>query len=209
MTGLFGGLASSTAVTVSLSRIAQGTPSLHPSLTGGIAVSAGMMFFRVLLVTGIVNPPLAFSLALPLGLMGGACCIGALAMAWNQPAAETAIPPALEDPAEIAMAVKFAIFLIIVITLSHFVRQWFGDHGIFAIAAIAGLADVDAITLSLARMEDGVIATSTAAIVIAVSVNTVVKGGIAAVIGGKGLIVRVGSIFTAALAIGLLALWLV
>ena len=77
-------------------------------------------------------------------------------------------------------------------------------------AALSGISDVDAVTVSMARMTGSVLTLGVAAgaVVTAVSVNTVVKAGIALVVGGRRLGLRVIAVYLAVLAVGAVALWL-
>jgi uncharacterized membrane protein (DUF4010 family) len=86
-------------------------------------------------------------------------------------------------------------------------RQWTGDAGVLALAGVSGIADVDAITLSLSRMSEGFLANGVAVtgIIIAASVNSVVKGFLAAAVGGTALGIRVGIPLLVAAAGGLLS----
>lgn len=181
LTGVFGGLASSTALTVSFSRLGHSAPALQAMLSAGVAVAAAMMALRLLLIVAFLNDDLVPRLVWPLGMMAGAGFIGAI-YTWrrsgrreHRPAASTP----LSNPFEMGMALKFAAFLAAVLVLAEFARRWLGDAGLYALAAISGLADVDAISVSMANMAAeiglGVAATG---IVIAAIVNTLAKAAI-------------------------------
>jgi uncharacterized membrane protein (DUF4010 family) len=95
--------------------------------------------------------------------------------------------------------------------LAEGARAWFGDAGVYALAAISGLTDVDAITLSLARMANGDLPGEVAAgaVLLAAGVNTAVKAGMVAVIGGGRMAALVAAALTLALAAGAGAWWLI
>jgi len=97
-----------------------------------------------------------------------------------------------------------------VIVATRFFQGWFGTAGVYAVAALSGFTDVDAVTVSMARMADADLAltAATGAVVTAASVNTVVKGGIALVVGGRDIGLRVIAVYVAVLAAGALAVWL-
>jgi uncharacterized membrane protein (DUF4010 family) len=94
--------------------------------------------------------------------------------------------------------------------LGKALQNWFGDAGVLALAAVSGIADVDAITLSLARMsqEDVVLRVAVAGIVIAAAANSIFKGGIAAFIGGRSIGLRVGLPMLASALGGIMVVWL-
>ncbi len=94
--------------------------------------------------------------------------------------------------------------------LGRALQSWFGEIGVLALAAASGVADVDAITLSLARMsrDDLAINVAVTGVVTAAAVNTLTKGGMAAVIGGRAIGLRVGLPLLASAAGGLASAWL-
>lgn len=210
VTGVFGGMASSTSTTLALSRMVRDRADLAPTLAVGIVLAGSVTFFRVLLIAGIFDPAMLPSLVLPMAVMGATGLAGALAVfALAQDAARAA--PGLHDlpnPMALRLALGFGVILALVMLASHYLERWFGDEGLYAAAAVAGLTDVDAITVSMSRMsgsefDHGVAAT---AIVIAVAVNTVVKGAIAAILGGKALGWRVIAVYALVLSAGALTL---
>jgi uncharacterized membrane protein (DUF4010 family) len=93
------------------------------------------------------------------------------------------------NPLELKPALLFGALLAVVMLLGQALKAWFGEAGVYTLAAASGLADVDAVTLSLARMGGEGLAPETAVlgIIIAASVNSLVKGAIALAVGGKRL----------------------
>ncbi len=186
LTGLLGGLVSSTAVTLSLARLAR-RPGAERILAVGILVAAATMFPRVLVEVAVVHPPLLLGVGGPLAAMTLLAGVGA-AWLWRRPG--RAATPAgsgvtVSNPFELWPAVQFGLLLAAVMFLAVALRHWLGDAGVYLLAAASGLADVDAITLSLARMAAGDLPPQVAArgIVLAAVVNTLVKGLLAAWIG--------------------------
>jgi len=112
----------------------------------------------------------------------------------------------LENPFQLGMALKFGAFLVLIMLLSNLLKIYFGDVGTYFLAATSGLADVDPITLSMSQMsKEGLELTVAArAILIAVSVNSGIKGIFSWVIGGRALALRVGSTLVGAVVAGLL-----
>ena len=87
------------------------------------------------------------------------------------------------------MALKFGILLAVIMVLSQGMLEWMGHPGIYALAAASGLADVDAVTLTVSRMTQEEISRLVAAVAILIAClsNTLVKGGIALANGGTTL----------------------
>lgn len=206
LTGLFGGLSSSTAVTWSLARIARSEPDWSPTLAAGILVACGTMFPRILLVAGVVHPPLVRALALPLGVMAGMSYTGAMWIWWRQHQRIDNPPLTLSNPFQLRMAIRFAALLLGVLLVAEWIRTRWGDPGLYGLAVLSGLSDVDAITLSLARMgQEGLaIPTVLLGILLAATSNTMVKMGFALVLGGRAVGMRVAGVLAAAMLSGLL-----
>ena len=209
-TGLFAGLASSTALTLHFSRLAKGKPEMTPMLATGILLACGTMFPRMVLVSSLVNRELALSLVAPAALMMLVLYATALAYWERLPQADAEASARLENPLELKSAVTFGALLAAVIVLAEALKAWLGQVGVFLLALASGVADVDAITLSLARMtqNDLAIPVAVTGIVLAGAVNSLVKGGMAIFIGGKALGLRVALPLLAAAAAGLVTVWL-
>lgn len=194
VTGLFGGLAASTATTLTLARINRRKNAKPALLAGGILLACGTMFPRMLLVATAVHPPLFASLWVPSALMA-AIVYGAAIWALrhgSSAAASADLSPG--NPMEFQAALTFGAVLGLVMLAGRALTEWFGDAGLYALAAASGVADVDPITLSLARMSaaDLAIGTATGGIVLAGAINSLVKTALAAGAGGRDLGVRVG-----------------
>jgi uncharacterized membrane protein (DUF4010 family) len=108
------------------------------------------------------------------------------------------------------MALKLATLIAIIGLVANIVVTQVGDSGLFTVAALSGLADVDAVTLSFARMTGGALALETAAlaVLIAITANTVAKTCIAAWLGGRAFGALVGLVNIATLATMYAAWWL-
>ena len=192
VTGITGGLVSSTAVTLSFARRGREEPATAAALACGILLAWAIMFARVLVMALLVNPALLVPLLVPCAAMG----LVAVALAWlnyrssaeptRRQAEEEAVP--LRNPFSLTAAIKFAILFAAVLLLVKLVQLYFPGEGVYLVAALAGLTDVDAITLSMAefaRAND--VGTAATAVVIAALSNTLVKAGMAATLGGPAL----------------------
>lgn len=198
LTGLLGGLASSTAVTLSFARLARRSPDLAALLAGGVLLAGGTMSLRILLVAAVVSLSLAGALSLPLLAMTGVTYAGA-ALLWRSRERAGEAPgarPQLHNPFELGPALGFGLLLAVIMLAARGLEQAFGDPGLYLLAGISGLSDVDAIALSVADMvEDGLaVQVGALAVIIAAAVNTAVKAGLALGIGGRALGLRVGAV---------------
>jgi uncharacterized membrane protein (DUF4010 family) len=192
VTGLTGGFVSSTAVTLSFSR-----RSVEPeceadadALACGILLSWTVMFLRVVVIVLVVNAQLLARIAVPFAAMAA----GAGLVAWWYYRRATAASVCGDqvisrNPFSLTEAVKFGLFFAVVLVGLKIVERRFPGGGQLVVAGLAGLTDVDAVTLSMAKFarDGGVEATATAAIVIATLTNTFVKCGLAAALGSGAL----------------------
>jgi uncharacterized membrane protein (DUF4010 family) len=204
LAGLAGGLVASTAVAVSFSRLGRKSPKASRLLAAGIVLASATMFVRVIIVVGVFEPRLLVVLAWPLG--GAALtAFAAAGLLWRPPRGiktDTSKEIIARNPFEFGMALKFGLLLAFVMLAARALKDWFGDAGIYLLSLISGMADVDAVTLSLAKLAgvELTMALATAGIALATLSNTLVKAGITAVAGGMAMV------RTAGLALGASAL---
>ncbi len=180
LTGLTGGLVSSTAVTLAFARQSRDTAyaTAAPALAAGILLAWTVMFARVIVMVAILNRPLLTTLGAPMAAMAAVT----LAFAWYLRSRASAagrvegIP--LKNPFSLTAAAKFAAFFAAVLLVVKLVQAYAPDRGLYFVAALAGTTDVDAITLSMAQYaRNGAMDVAARAIVIATLANTVVKTG--------------------------------
>jgi len=190
LTGLLGGLVSSTAVTLTFTQRSREHRELAGAFALAITVAWTMMFARVLVEAAVLNAGLLRALWLPMlgaGGLGLAYCVVLLVRSRDK---EGSGDVELKAPFELGPALKFAAAYAAILVVSRGAQMLLGDAGVYISATVSGIADVDAITLSLARMAGaGTIETQTAsnAIVLAAMVNTAVKGGIVLALGATSL----------------------
>ena len=193
LTSVLGGLVSSTAVTLTLSERSRSNRSLSDLLALGVLLAWVIMFGRILVEVGVVNLGLLSSVWLPITVAG---LIAAAWAAWlytrsaeESPGSEE--PRNFTNPFRLGPAIQFGLLYGLVLIGSKALSDWLGATGIYAGAIVSGLADVDAITLSMAELSrgDGVVADEVAAnaIVFAAASNTLVKAGIVWVTGSPGI----------------------
>ncbi|MBG24437.1 MAG: hypothetical protein CMF22_13425 [Idiomarinaceae bacterium] len=209
LTGLLGGLASSTAVTLSLSRIGKVQQQGHKLLVAAILLAAGTMFPRMLLEVAVLNQELLRSLFWPLTAMMLVTYVGVFYLIRRARQGAKAVHIGIDNPFDIVTALKFAALLVVILILAHYAHEYFDALVIYAVAAISGLTDVDAITLSLAKMSGNGLSNTVAvpAILLAASVNTAVKVGLVATLGHPNMRLASGAIAGCALAAGWFIWW--
>jgi uncharacterized membrane protein (DUF4010 family) len=212
LTGMTGGLVSSTAVTLSFAKEAREKPKKSAALACGILLAWVVMFVRVVILVGIVNRELLTHVLVPFAVM--AIVAGAFA-AWLYYRNGTAGAAAakgdveLKNPFSLMEAAKFGAVFAVVLLAVKLVQAYFPPQGMYFVAALAGLTDVDAITLSMAEFaKSGDAAIAVIAIVIAAVSNTLVKCGLAVGLGGqafgRNLIVATAATLLAGLGAALL-----
>jgi uncharacterized membrane protein (DUF4010 family) len=204
MAAVAGGLASSTATTLALARLAREHPSSSGLLSAGILVAGVVMMLRAGIIAVALNRALLTSLLPALLTTAAVLGIGA-AILWFRNVEQESPELRISNPLAVGTAVKLAVLLAAVMLAAELVRQMFGGVGILVVAALSGVADVDALTISIARMAGGDVDFNTAAraIMIAIAVNTVSKTIMAGWVGNRRVGLLVGGISAAALAGGL------
>lgn len=195
VTAMAGGLVSSTAVTLSFSSRAKEPDAPRRALALAIVVAATIMFGRILAEVAVIRPELVVPTAAPLGAMAAVGALGCL-WSWRWATGESGDPPArLHNPFRLWQALRLGAAYVGIRLLSAVAWEQWGSEGLLASAAIAGLADVDAITISLARMHENGLSTALAvrAITTAALCNTLVKVGLVAIFGGWRLLLPVAA----------------
>lgn len=214
-TGLLGGLASSTAATLALSRRVRQAPAHVDAAVAGTLAACGVMFIRMTVIVLTLQPALGTSLTAPLLVPGGVLlALSVLQWRRREPAPPGAVAspetPAADEPApfDLGVALGFGAFLGLMAVLTRLVHDLYGALGLYGLAALSGLADVDAILISITRMHagDGVATTAIVlAVGLAVGSNMLAKAGIAWVIGGAAMGRRVLAGYGVAALAGVLA----
>ena len=200
LTAVLGGLYSSTATTVVLARRARAEQAPSRQTQTGIVLATTIMYLRLLIVIAVFNRPLAFARgAAPAGPVaervsaGRAGCTGWVPAGTSR---STRRSP-LANPLELGAAAIFACLFIVVSLASAWAVLKFGTAGIYVLAAIVGVSDIDPFVLSLAQNGAGQVSVGVGvvAILLAASSNNVLKAGYAlAYSGGLRLVWPVGAL---------------
>jgi uncharacterized membrane protein (DUF4010 family) len=189
LTGLMGGLVSSTAVTLSMARRARERPELDDSAALAVMLASTVMFGRVFVIVAVVNPGLRGDVLYPMGL-GVAGGVAASLALWLRSgrAKPGAQEIAFSNPFDLSSALEFALLFAVILLGSKAATTYLGTAGTYGAGLLAGTTDVDAITLSMAKLagEGGPLSHRVAAttIFLGTASNTFVKGIMATVAGG-------------------------
>lgn len=193
-----GALVSSTAVTLQLARLSRQAPGAAVLHAGAAVLAGGVMATRLGGITAVLAPALFWRLAPALGtfaLMSVALGLAASLRPGKPGAAAEAA--AMKSPFDLGLVLKFAALLGVVMAAARTLSALYGAGGLLPVAAFAGLADVDAVTITVARMttQSGLaLGLAAQAVLLAAAVDSVSKAVIAVVVGGP----RFGALFAAA-----------
>jgi uncharacterized membrane protein (DUF4010 family) len=190
VTGIIGGFVSSTATTVSMAEKTNQNRTLYHIAAFAVVTASIVMFPRALIEVAVVNPALISSVALPLGVMTAVGVVAAGTLYWRTASDQTVEPSELNNPFRLRPALVFGAIFAVVLLVSEYANVWLGTSGLYATAFFSGLADVDAMTITLSKLAaDGAISTqvATTGIVIAAIANTFVKAVLAWLLGTRRL----------------------
>jgi uncharacterized membrane protein (DUF4010 family) len=208
LTSLIGGVVSSTAVTLNLARQSRNNTGNAPLLAAGVAVAAATMSLRTLLLASVLNLALLPLLAWPLGLMALTASLISVWLLRRAHGQGGGGEIGFKNPLELRIAIYYGLLLALIMLLSQAFRVWFGHIGIYLIGAVSGMADVDSVTLSFARMSQGNLGLEIAArgIVLASLANSVSKTLLVVTIANTAMTLRVIVVFAAMICAGLLGM---
>lgn len=204
LTGLVGGLVSSTAVTLTFA----GKAKVEPKVAGVSAVAIGAasatMFARIVAVVSAVDPPLLGRIAPPMLAMAAAGMLVAALLYRREVSGRKTDALPLRNPFELRTAIKFGLLYGVVLFVAKAAQVYLGTAGVLGSAVLAGLTDVDAITVSLSQLHRQGMSSELASlgITLAAVTNTIVKVTLAASLGGRSLGLRVGAVLGSAILAG-------
>ena len=203
-----GSMASSTATTLSFARLAREHPQSVRLLASGILLAGVIMMVRIVVLVGVLKPELVAALIWPIIAAAAVLLVGAVVLSWRITQRGAAEHPRLQikNPFDLSTVVQLAALIAAILVLAKLVAAQAGNAGLFLLSAISGIADVDALTLSMARLSGLQVAAADAAtaILVAASINTASKATIAAFVGGArlgGIVGVVSALAVAALVV--------
>lgn len=191
LTGILGGLVSSTAVTLTFTQRSRDDRGMSYAFGLAILLAWSIMFIRVIVEVAALNRPLLEHMWLPMAAATLALLAYCGFLYFKKQASENESADDFSNPFELKSALIFGLFYAVIILIANTAQLYFGDTGIYLSSIVSGLADVDAITLSMAELsQEGAsieLSTAARAIVIATVSNTLLKGGLVIAAGSPSL----------------------
>ncbi|MEW6702368.1 MAG: MgtC/SapB family protein [Bacteroidota bacterium] len=178
LSGLVGGIVSSTAVCIAYGRMAQNHPQHGPNALQATLVASGVMYLRILAIIFIINPVIVAIIwwkLLILGLIGFGLSLIKSNSAKGLKSSEKDLQQ-LQNPFEIRPAMVFAVMFVLLTVVTKLINEYVGYKGLLSLAAIVGLSDIDPFILSLVHTHQGNFYIISSAIIIAMMSNTIMKG---------------------------------
>lgn len=177
LSGVLGGIVSSTAVSVAAGRMAQNAPERSASALQASLLASSVMYFRILVFLWIINPaflPLLWWKLLALAAIGIAMVFFSKAPRAD---AEAIATPSLQNPFEIRPAVLFAVLFVMLSVTTVLVKNAFGNAGVLLLSGFVGVTDITPFVLSLVHRGAAPVETVLlSAIIVAMLSNTLLKG---------------------------------
>ena len=209
LTALLGGLISSTAVAWSYAAKSKEHPELSRKYSAGIILATAIMFPRLALLISIFNNALVPSIAIPFTILT-LICVGSAVLLIKKQTNKPDSDIKLGNPLNLVNAIGFGFIYIIIRFAVFYGESFFGNKGLYYTALIAGLADTDAITISMAKFSQmpGNYTTATTVIIVAILSNMVVKLGISIINGSSETRKLVGYTFGGIVVLGILYIFL-
>ncbi len=211
LSGVLGGAISSTATTVSYAKRSARGSSFAPVAAVVVMVASSLAFARVLLEIAVIAPAHWIELSPPIVAMLVAALLGAL-VAWLRVGSQDDELPMQANPTEFQSALMFGLLYAAVTFALAAAKHYWGDQGLYTVAAISGLTDMDAITLSTARLVsagpgNGIDVTLGWRLIVTASLaNLVFKAGIILFMGDPALLRRIVALYALPVGVGVLLL---
>ena len=174
--GILGGIVSSTAVSITMGRLARQSPALARNALAASIMASSVMYLRILVIIWLVKPLFVPHLALSLVLLSAVGMILAFYARSTQPSTERPAADNLQNPFEIRPALLFAGLFVILSVVTSLVRSFYGSAGLLVLAFASGVTDIDPFILSLVDHAETFQTVVVTAVLVAMAGNTVMKG---------------------------------
>ncbi len=176
LSGIVGGIVSSTATTVAVGRIARKSPERAATALQASLLASSMMYVRILVLILVMNPSFLPALWWKLTLLFLVGVVLSFRLRPNEePGAATMIPN-LHNPFEIRPSMLFALMFVVLIIATKLIEQKLGSAGLLGLSAVVGVADIDPFILSLLRPSATMVRLAATAMILAMMSNTIAKG---------------------------------
>lgn len=204
--GILGGLISSTATTVSYARRSAETPRSSPGAAIVVMIASTVVFVRVLLIIGLLSPTLFPAALTPMLIMLALLALLSMGI-WHWTRQEHSAMPVQDNPSELKAALWFGLIFAIVLLAVAAAKEHLGQGGLYVVAGLSGLTDMDAISLSTAQLvNSGILgpASGWRIILVAALSNLIFKAGVIWLLGHRQLFIRIAALYGVALVGGTL-----
>jgi uncharacterized membrane protein (DUF4010 family) len=176
MSGIFGGIVSSTAVTLSVGRMARINPARGSIALQAALLASSVTYLRTLMLVWFINGSFLPNLWLRFVLLSLVGAMLSVRMFKKESPIVESVIPELQNPFEIRPAIGFALLFILLSVVTGFVKTTMGNSGLLGLASIVGVSDITPFILSIVQGSDGTMHIFTSAIILALMSNTVAKG---------------------------------
>lgn len=176
LSGLLGGIVSSTAVSVTAGRIARKSPQQSFNALQASILAGSVMYLRILVLVWIINPEVVSWLWVQLVLLSAAGLVLSVrfrAIKKDIPRTFVQSPP---NPFELKPALIFAVLFVLLSVATIFIQQFYGNTGLVVLSALVGVTDIDPFILSLVNKPLHPQNLMVMAIIISMMSNTIMKG---------------------------------
>lgn len=212
--GALGGVISSTAVTWQFARRSREDEAAAPGLAAGVLAACTVLLPRLLVLSAILNHAVALAL-IPFLLVPALAGVALVSVSIARPSSASASSGSSHttgSPLRLWSAIRMALAFQAALMAIHLVQTRLGEQGVLASAAVLGLTDMDALTLSMNRLGEtpDAVGLAARAIMIGVIANTVLKLTVATALGSARFRVRAGGGLALLLAVtvgALVVLW--
>ena len=202
--GILGGTISSTATAVSFAKRSRLAPSSVRAAAAVVMISTTVSFIRVVVEMAVVGQDFLLKCVLPMSVLVSVALLLSV-VGWFGTRKETEAMPEQANPTELKSALVFGALYAIILFAVAATRVHFERSGLFVVAVLSGLTDMDAITLSTSRMVSaGRLTADTGwkVIVAAAMANLVFKAGLVAILGNRKLLIRIAFLFGILIIVG-------
>jgi uncharacterized membrane protein (DUF4010 family) len=175
LSGILGGIVSSTAITLSVGRMARSNPARGSTALQAALLASSVMYLRVIVLIWFINGSFLPNLWYRLVILAGVGAILSLKVFRKELPTGKSEAPELQNPFEIRPAIGFALLFVILSVVTGFVKSTIGNSGLLGLSAIVGVSDIDPFILSLVQGSDGTMHIITSAIILAMMSNTIAK----------------------------------
>lgn len=175
LSGLLGGIVSSTAVALSVGRMARNNPERAGSALQAALLACSVMYLRVLVLVWFINYSFFPNLWLPLVILFATGVLLSLVIFNKEEGVIASQIPELQNPFEVKPAIWFALMFVLLSVITGFIKSTIGNSGLLGLSAIVGVSDIDPFILSVVQGSDGSVKIFSSAIILAMMSNTVAK----------------------------------